>query len=207
VSGLRQRFFAWLMAIVARRYDAQLGDRKAALLGALRGTVLEIGPGTGASLRFFDTSVRWIGLEPSPAMQAALVREADRLGRAVDLRDGRAEATGLADGSVDAVVSSLVLCSVRDLSATLAELHRVLRPGGTLVVIEHVAAPPGTVQRVVQRVLSRPWQAMFDGCNPERDTAAAIADAGFVELALDRIAGPLPPPVRPHIVGTARRPV
>ena len=140
-------------------------------------------------------------------MRELLRQEAGRLGRIVDLRDGRAEQTGMPDASVDAVVSSLVLCGVSDVDATLAEVLRVLRPGGTFAVLEHVAAPPGTALRVVQRACSRPWRAMFEGCHPDRDTGVAIQRAGFVDIALERIDGPVPIPiVRPHVIGTARRP-
>lgn len=203
----RQHITAWMMRHIARRYDDVLSDRKRTLFGALRGTVLELGPGTGTSLRFFDPSVQWIGVEPNPAMRELLRREADRLGRRIDLRDGRAEQTGMPDASVDAVVSSLVMCGVPDVDATLAEVLRVLRPGGTFAVLEHVAAPPGTALRAVQHACSRPWRLMFDGCHPDRDTGVSIERAGFVDIALERIDGPVPIPiVRPHVIGTARKP-
>lgn len=204
---LRQRLTAWMMSRAAPMYDEALADRKQALLGGLRGTVLELGPGTGNSLRYYDPSVAWIGLEPNPAMRSRLRLEAERLGRVIDLRDGVAERTGVPDASVDAVVSSLVLCGVPDLPAALGEVLRILRPGGVFVVLEHVLAPPGSLLRHVQRWASRPWRAMFEGCHPDRDTPAAIEAAGFVEIALERFDGPLPLPiVRPHVMGTARRP-
>lgn len=207
-AGARQRFFTWLMTRLAARYDRELGHRKHELYGALSGTVLEIGPGTGSSLAFLPAEVRWIGLEPNPAMHGPLQREAERLGREIELRRGFAHDTGLPDHSVDAVLSSLVLCSVRELSRTLAELHRVLRPGGTLVYLEHVAAPRGTWLRRAQGAVSPAWRWAFDNCHPDRETVEAIEEAGFERVQLRRFAGPLPVPfVRPHAIGVARRPL
>ena len=203
----QQRFFAWLMQGMAQRYDRALGPRKRQLLGSLHGTVLEIGPGTGGSLAFLPPQARWIGLEPNPAMHEPLRRTADRLGVGIELRRGFAHDTGLEDRSVDAVISSLVLCSVRDVQLTLAELFRVLRPGGRLVFVEHVAAPRGTLLRRTQSLMRGPWRALFDNCHPDRETAEAIEAAGFVEVEVERFAGPLPIPViRPHVMGSARRP-
>jgi len=202
----RQRFFTWLMTRLAARYDEQLGSQKRALLGGLEGTVLEIGPGTGPSLSFLPPEVRWIGIEPNGAMRRELKREAERLGRTIELSHGFAHDTGLADRSVDAVISSLVLCSVRNVEATLAELHRVLRPGGQLIFLEHVAAPAGTWLRRAQGVCSPAWRSFFDNCHPDRETAEAITAAGFVDIEVDRFAGPVPIfLVRPHVMGVARR--
>ncbi|MEM7160764.1 MAG: class I SAM-dependent methyltransferase [Myxococcota bacterium] len=204
----QQRFFAWLMGEMAERYDRALGARKQALLGASEGTVLEIGPGTGTTLSYLPPQVRWIGLEPNEAMHGPLRRTAERLGRPIELRRGFAHDTGLPDRSVDTVFSSLVLCSVRGVERTLAELYRVLRPGGRLIVIEHVAAPRGSWLRRVQGLARPAWTRLFDNCHPDRETAAAIEAAGFVDLRLESIAGPVPIPViRPHIIGTATRPL
>ncbi|MCH9687259.1 MAG: class I SAM-dependent methyltransferase [Deltaproteobacteria bacterium] len=200
--------FAWLMRGMAARYDRALGDRKRDLLGSLQGTLLEIGPGTGSSLAYLPPELDWIGLEPNVAMHGPLLRTAQRLGRTVDLRRGFAHDTGLPDRSVDAVFSSLVLCSVRDLSQTLQELRRVLRPGGRLIVLEHVAAPGGTWLRRVQGWSRPAWRRLFDNCHPDRETGEAIAAAGFEEIAFETIAGPVPIPViRPHLLGVARKPL
>lgn len=206
-AGTRQRFFVWLMTRLAARYDHELGERKQDLFAGLRGTVLEIGPGTGSSLAFLPPQARWVGLEPNPAMHPPLLREAQRLGREVELRRGFAHDTGLPDASVDAVLSSLVLCSVRDPAATLAELRRVLRPGGILVYLEHIAAPRGTLLRRAQGLVRPAWRWAFDNCHPDRETVEAIEDAGFERVELQRFAGPLPVPfIRPHAIGVARRP-
>jgi SAM-dependent methyltransferase len=206
-ASILQRYFAWLMARVSGRYNRELGPLKRSLFADLQGTVLEIGPGTGPNLSFLPAGVRWIGLEPNPGMHARLRDEAARLGLEIELRSGDAHAIDLPDACVDAVVSTLVLCSVEDLDATLVEIRRVLRPGGRLVFLEHVAADPGTWLRRTQAFVRPAWRALNDNCHPDRETADAIARAGFVDVSCEDLDGPLPIPIiKPHIVGFARKP-
>jgi SAM-dependent methyltransferase len=200
--GLRKRLFAWTLHKFNGRYEQEIAARKRGLLGGLTGTVIEIGPGTGPNLRYYANPMRWIGIEPNLYMRAYLKREAERTGIAADLRGDGADAMDCTDGSADAVVSTLVLCSVPDLRGALAEILRVLKPGGRFVFIEHVAAAPGTRLRKWQRRL-RPWFHFFaDGCNPDRETSRAIESAGFAEVRLEHFDGPVPI-VRPHIAGVA----
>jgi len=130
---------------------------------------------------------------------------ARRRGIHLDLRDRTAENTGLPDRSVDMVISSLVLCSVRDPAAVLVEIRRILRPGGSFRFLEHVAARPGTVTRLAQRVLRRPWAWTFEGCSCERDLEAAVRAAGFASVEVEpyRIVTPFVP-FNTHIAGVAR---
>ncbi|MGH9731669.1 MAG: class I SAM-dependent methyltransferase [Candidatus Acidiferrales bacterium] len=200
--GLRKRLFAWTLHKFNGSYEREIAARKRRLLGGLKGTVIEIGPGTGANLRYYANTVRWIGIEPNLYMRGYLKREAERTGVTAELRDGNAEAMECMDDSADAVVSTLVLCTVPDLRAALAEISRVLKPGGRFVFIEHVAAPPGTRLRKWQHRL-RPWFHFFaDGCNPDRETWRAIESAGFAEVRIEHFDGPVPI-VRPHIAGVA----
>lgn|SRR5574337_223966 len=201
-AGWRKRVFAWMLAKGNARYERAMADRKRALLGQISGTVVEIGPGAGVNLGYYAPGVRWIGVEPNPYFQPYLQRKAEKLGLRVELRGGTAERLGLEDSSADAVVSTLVLCSVEDLEAALREISRVLKPGGHFVFIEHVAAPRGTWLRQLQRTW-RPLARIFaDGCHPDRETCTAIESAGFAEVKLDRFRAPLPL-VSPHIAGVA----
>lgn len=188
-------------------HDAVGMNQTAALIGSLRGTVLEIGPGAGGSLRHYAPDVRWIGVEPNARHRALVRSEAGRLGRRADVRSGRAERLDVADGSVDAVVATFVLCSVADQAAALRELFRVLRPGGRYVFAEHVAAPRGTRVRHVQRVANVVAALTGDRCRADRDTLPAIERAGFdvIELRRTTRAGPLRTAI-PHIAGAALRP-
>jgi SAM-dependent methyltransferase len=182
--------------------DEETAARKRALLGDLHGDVLEIGPGAGPNLAYYAPDVRWIGVEPNPHMHEYLMATAKARGRVVDLRLGHAEALPAADGSMDAVVSTHVLCSVHDLEGALAEVRRVLKPGGKLVFLEHVAAAPHTGLRRVQNTLRPLWKVVGDGCHPNRETWRAIEQAGFREVQIEhyRIDAPI---VSPHIAGYA----
>lgn len=174
-----------------------------ALVGAVRGTVLELGPGHGGNLRFYHPDVRLIAVEPRPGARDSTAAAAGRLGLSAQVRDGRAEDLALPDGSVDAVVCSFVLCSVADQDAALAEAHRVLRPGGRFLFAEHVAAPRGTWVRRGQNLV-----AAFAGarCHPNRETGPAIDRAGFHVVDLHRFDHPGPLGARiPHIAGAAER--
>lgn len=166
--------------------------------------MLEIGPGTGTNLAYLAPAVRWLGIEPNPYMERYLRREAERLGRTVEVRAGTAERLDLMDASVDAVVSTLVLCSVPDQALALAEVRRVLKPGGRFVFLEHVAAPRGTWLRRVQRAVRPAWRLLGDGCFPDRETWQAIGRAGFAQVTLDRFHLPVPI-MAPHIAGWAVR--
>ncbi len=191
------RWFAWLMSRISGPYDRLLAGRKRRLLSGLDGTIVEIGPGVGANLKYYRTGVSWIGFEPNPCMRPYYPQ-------ALDLREGSAESLDLPSGMADAVVSTLVLCSVRDIAACLNEALRVLKPGGRLVFIEHVAAHPGTGLRLAQRALQPIWSRCAGGCHPGRDTAAEIERAGFEHVDLERFRLPLGP-IAPHIAGVAVR--
>ena len=97
-----------------------------------------------------------------------------------------AEAIPLPDASVDEVLCSLVLCTAQDPAGVLAEVRRVLRPGGRFRFVEHVAAPRRGVRAWVQRTIRRPWGWIFEGCDPHRHTPDAIGQAGFSEVHVER---------------------
>lgn len=203
-GGPIRTLVAWATSGGGGSYEAAMAQRKRLLLRGLRGRVLEIGPGAGANLRYYARDVEWIGVEPSRPMQARLRRSAERSGIAGRIVTGTAERLPLPDASIDAVVSTLVLCSVTDVGRTLDEIRRVLRPGGRFVFIEHVAAPPGTRHRCRQRLLRPVWRILGDGCRPDQDTAWWIERAGFSALHaehFDAAAGLL----APHYAGVAIR--
>ena len=124
----------------------------------------------------------------------------------LELHDVVGEGLDLADVSADMVVSSLVLCTVRDPARVLAEVKRVLRPGGRYAFVEHVGARGRPVLRHVQRLVRRPWAWVFEGCSCERDLADVIADAGFASLELEeyRIHSPVLP-FNTHVAGVATK--
>jgi SAM-dependent methyltransferase len=199
---IRKRLFALLLSLGGRAQGRRLAAHKRALLGRLRGDVVEIGPGAGANMPYFDPGVRWVGVEPNPYMDRYLERAAAQAGLPIEIRRGVAERLPLADRSVDAVVATHVLCSVEDPAAALAEARRVLRPGGRLVFLEHVGAPPDTPTRRLQALVRPLWALCADGCRPDRDTERLIRAAGFAEVRVERFGLELPI-VGPHIAGVA----
>ena len=202
--ALRKRLMALALSRFHGRYERLVALRKRALFDGLAGTVLEIGPGTGANFAYYPPDIRWIGIEPNPFMYPYLRAAAARAGLSIDIRDGRAERLDSDDESVDAVVSTLVLCSVPDLSGTLREIQRVLRPGGRFLFIEHVADLPGTWLRRIQRLLRPLVRSLADGCHIDRDTSLAIERHGFAGVAYQRFRLPIPL-VAPHIIGVATK--
>lgn len=179
------------------------------LLAGLTGRVLEVGAGDGGNFPLYPPTVTGVlAVEPEPYLRARATERAAAAPVPVEVVDGVADRLPAADGTVDAVVVSLVLCSVPDQPRALAEVHRVLRPGGELRFFEHVAAgTPGLrrVQAVVDRTL---WPLLAGGCHTGRDTVGAIGAAGFTVEGVDRFPFPpgrVPAPATPHALGTARR--
>jgi len=170
-----QRLFAWLMAHSSTAYERWMAERERRPLGALGGVVVEVGPGAGANVPYYAPGVRLIGIEPNPHMHPYLEQAARSAGMTLDLRQGKAEPLPLEAGSADAVVATLVLCSVDDPAAALREIRRVLKPGGRFVFIEHVVAAPGTLRRYLQRWARPLWRVVGDGCHPDRAGAAENA--------------------------------
>ncbi len=185
-------------------FERLLGPRKRRLLLDLPGTVVELGSGVGANLRYLAPGSRLIAVEPNPAMHRRLRRAARQHGVLLDLREAPAERTDLPDASAEVVLSTLVLCTVRDVDRVLAEVRRVLRPGGRFVFVEHVAAPDGTALRRLQRWVRAPWAWCFEGCSCERDLGGALRSAGFASVEVEdyRLRSPFLP-FNPQIAGVA----
>ena len=181
-----------------------LASRKSQLFAGLPDEIVELGAGVGANFRYLNAGTAVTAIEPNPHMHGGLRRKAGRFG--IDLRivASGAEAIELPDDSVDAVICTLVLCTVENPSRVLAEVNRVLRPGGRFMFVEHVAAPEGHWRRGLQNVLHRPWRFCFEGCNTNRETADLIRAAGFRDLDIEeyKMSGPFVP-VNTQIAGIA----
>jgi SAM-dependent methyltransferase len=174
---------------------------KRTLIATLTGQVLEIGAGKGANLPLLPPGITWTGLEPHPRSRRALTQAIAASRPTAKVLAGRAEEIPLPSASVDAVLSTAVLCSVDNLTAVLAEIHRVLRPGGRFVFLEHVAAPPGSGLRRLQRMVAPITRVVDRGCDPSRDIAPAI-EAAFPSVDLTHYTAPGLLKI-PFIAGTA----
>jgi ubiquinone/menaquinone biosynthesis C-methylase UbiE len=201
------RFYERMLAGTER---AGLEQLRRSLLAHARGRALEIGAGTGLNLPHYGVRVTSLVLaEPDPHMAARLRDRLETEGSApseISVIEAGAEQLPFDDGSFDTVVSTLVLCTVQDPARALAEVKRVLVPGGGLLFIEHVRGDSHRLARWQDR-LDRPWGWFAGGCHPNRPTPDSIADAGFQIEQLERGEMPKAPPlVRPLIRGIARRP-
>jgi ubiquinone/menaquinone biosynthesis C-methylase UbiE len=171
------------------------------LLAGAGGRVLEIGGGTGANLGFYSGADSLVVTEPEPAMLRRLQNKAREQAPRAEVVQAPAEELPFADGSFDTVVTTLVLCGV-DQSRSLAEIRRVLRPGGRLLFIEHVRSDDPDLARLQDRMnrLNR----FLVGCECNRQTLAAIEGAGFTVAEVEQTTTPAAPKfVRPLIVGAA----
>src|SRR5574341_1638091 len=203
----------WFAAI----YDRMMASQEKKFLGAVRqdmlkdvsGDVLEIGAGTGANFPHDPSGARCIATEPDPYMLQRARKRADEVAASIEMRQASAEVLPFPDASFDFVVDTLVLCSVGDPRRVLAEIKRVLRPGGELRLYEHVRYR-NPVGGLAQDVASPIWQWFGAGCHPNRDTERLVQEAGFEVLRAERVTHlpPIPPMllVRPNLRAVARRP-
>jgi ubiquinone/menaquinone biosynthesis C-methylase UbiE len=195
--------------ISTRMEDAGVGVHRHDLLAGLAGSVLEVGAGNGLNFSHYPATVTSVlAVEPEQYLRALAAGHAQLAAVPVTVTDGTAEQLPAEDASVDNVVATLMLCSVADQQAALAEMHRVLRPGGELRFMEHVLAESAG-QRRIQRVADATcWPRCFGGCHASRDSVAAITAAGFTITELSRYRLPestLPWPTAPHVRGVAVR--
>ncbi|MFA1544099.1 class I SAM-dependent methyltransferase [Actinomadura monticuli] len=185
------------------------GDaHRAELLAGASGRVLEVGAGHGANFAHYPPEVtEVVAVEPEPRLRARADHAAARAPVKVTVRPGVAEDLDVDDASFDVAVASLVLCSVRDPVRALAELRRVLRPGGELRYYEHVrGATPGKVR--FQRYVDVVWPLFAAGCHVSRPTAEWIAGSGFTvrsERRFDFPSSGRGNPASPHVLGVAVR--
>ena len=185
---------------------AMLRGQREPLLRAVSGRVLEIGGGTGANLPFYGPAVEELVItEPEEPMARRLERKLSSYSLPARVVSAPAEQLPFESGTFDFAVSTLVLCTVADPERALSEIHRLLRPGGRLVFLEHVLSDEPRLARWQNR-LEGLQVRVGHGCHPNRATLQAIPDAGFVvgEVAHERLRK-APPIVRPLIIGAGER--
>jgi SAM-dependent methyltransferase len=202
----RSRIEARLLDAGAADGHATFGERKTEVIGSMSGTIVELGPGTGANMRYYAPGVKVIAIEPNPHMHERLSAQADRYGVDIEIRSLRGEWIDVADEAADGVVGTLLLCGVDDPATVIAEAHRVLKAGGVYFFIEHVRAPEGSRTRRVQQLVKRPHRWMFNGCRVDQHTAELLSSGPFDAVEIDDIdRGRSGVWVRHQIVGTATK--
>jgi SAM-dependent methyltransferase len=180
------------------------------MLAGLSGRVIEIGAGNGLNFAHYPSTVaEVVAIEPERVLRKLAVESALRAGVPVDVVPGAAEALPVKSEAFDAVVLSLVLCSVRDVGRALGEVRRVLRPGGEVRFFEH-GRGGGRAMVLTQRALDATvWPLLSGGCHVSRDPVAALRDAGLELGPLRRVMMPPDGPTLPMsycVLGTAWRP-
>lgn len=182
-------------------------DNRRELLAGLHGRVVEVGPGIGSNFAHYPAEVtEVVAVEPEPYLRDKSEHAAGAAPVKVTVVEGIADELPLEDASVDAGVASLVLCSVPDQASALAELRRVIKPGGELRFYEHVVSNRASRRRFQRFMDATIWPHMAGGCHMTRNTRAAIEEAGFIVQRSRRFPFPPGPAGLPHILGSARRP-
>ena len=205
-SGISHPVFARAFPAMSRAIEAGgMAVRRKKLLAELAGEVIDIGVGTGPSFGHYPATVtRVVAVEPEARLRAIATAAAAAAPVPIEVTAGVANALPGADASYDAAVVSYVLCTVPDQDAALAEIRRVLRPGGRLCFVEHVRADSAGQARAQRALEATVWPHLFGGCHLSRDTAAAIERAGFTITRLDRFMFPaVRTPLSFHIAGHA----
>lgn len=205
--SVQHPIFARLYPRMARAMDrGGLAEHRMALLAGLTGEVIEVGAGSGANFAHYPTGVtRVLAVEPEPHLRALARAAAEHAPVPVEVVDGLAERLPAGDNTADAVVCTLVLCSIPDPGPVFREIRRVLRPDGEFRFLEHVRADTPGMARVQRFMDATFWPHIAGGCHVGRDTAAAIEHAGYTLDRLDRFHFPdLRTPTSNHIQGIAR---
>jgi SAM-dependent methyltransferase len=198
--------FAQAYIRVAPKADARgaTGHRRE-LLAGLAGVVCEVGAGSGLNFAHYPATVtRVVAVEPEPTLRVHSGEVAVAAAVPIDVVDGTADALPVADASCDAVVLSLVMCTVPDPAATLAEVRRALRPGGQVRFYEHVRSK-NRVVAMAEDVITPLWARFAAGCHVNRDPVVALGEAGFEVIDVHRFgfSGQRGVPPTAHVVGRA----
>ncbi|KAI3812034.1 hypothetical protein L1987_16735 [Smallanthus sonchifolius] len=207
-----EEFYAAAMDASMKSYEAEIAGYKSQLFANLpvkAANILEIGIGTGPNLKYYGNAASGasvVGVDPNRKMEKYVKAAAQASGlppTKFKFIHAVAEALPVSDASMDVVVGTLVLCSVKGVNKTLQEIKRVLKPGGIYIFVEHVAAKDGTFLKVIQRALDPLQQAVADGCHLTRETGDSISAAGFSSTDIKQVFLSSASLLNPHAYGIA----
>lgn len=214
-NWISKKWFPYFLVRFSVTYNKQMAGQKQKLFSNLlefqgpsgKLSLLEVGCGTGTNFKFYPPGCRVTCVDPNPNFEKFLIKSIAENRHLQFERFVVAAGENMrpvANGSMDVVVCTLVLCSVQNQEQVLREACRVLRPGGAFYFMEHVAAEHSTWNHFWQQVLDPVWYLLFDGCTLTRESWKALERAGFSQLKLQHLTAPLSwPLVRPHILGYA----
>lgn len=195
---------AWIFKTLNGYMDYLFGDSKRKLFADHPSTVVEIGPGAGANMRYYRKGTEVIAIEPNLHMHENLYKSAHKYGIKLKIRTYLGESIDMPDNSCSFVVSTLVLCTVNDPAQCLEQIRRILKPTGKFVFIEHVKAKEDTFLAWFQNFIHKPWHWFFEGCHTNRDTKSLLLSGGFSTIKIENYNQFSPfVPIIPQIRGIA----
>ncbi|KAK9822289.1 hypothetical protein WJX74_003361 [Apatococcus lobatus] len=186
-----QQLFAWLLSKISPAVHEYASPwTREAFAGVLQGPVkdvVEVGIGGGQNMHFYaeHPGITVTGIDPNNAFQEYSIKNAQKHGLGpgrFNWIQGSGEKLPLPDNCCDAVITTMVFCSVTDLDRCMAEVQRVLRPGGKFLFMEHIGAKPGSILRTIQQLINPLWKFTFENCNLDRNTLATIRQSGFADV-------------------------
>ncbi len=195
----------WILPRINDLALAKLQPERRRLVECASGRVLAHGMGTGLNLEHYTDVQTVTGVEPAEAMRVKALDRAKNSKFAVHCHEGFAEKLPFHDNSFDSVVSTFVLCSVRDLTQSLREIYRVLVPGGRFFMLEHVRSMDPKMAKWQDRV-DPVWKVVLGGCHPNRDTGAYPEKVGFKEVEFEYFLAPQPALAAPHVRAVFEKP-
>ena len=176
---------SWLFKMLSGYMDRLFGKSKRELFSNHPQTVVEIGSGAGANMRYLKRGTKLIAVEPNIHMHKNLKNSANKYGIILEIKSLTGESIDLPDNSCDFVVCTLVLCSVSNPIQCVNQIKRILKPSGVFVFIEHVKARENSVLAFIQNRIHKPWYWFFEGCNTNRDTRALLENVEFNSLYIE----------------------
>lgn len=184
-NAIRGPINSWMFSVLSGYMNYLFGKSKREFLKNHPETVVEIGSGAGANMRYLRKGTKLIAIEPNIHMHANLRKTAKKYGVNLDIKSITGEVIDLPDNSCDFVISTLVLCTVGNPIKCVYQIKRILKPSGKFVFIEHVKAREKSTLALIQNLIHKPWHWFFEGCNTNRDTKKLLECSGFNVLEIE----------------------